>query len=78
MSKADSQIIRLYRRHWTEELAGVFLLVAAAGTCLAFIRYGELDKNPWGYVATAVAIFAALAGMVLTIVEAIRESNVKD
>lgn len=56
----------------------MFLLVAAAGTCLAFVRYGHLDKNPWGYVATAVAIFAAFSGLVLTIAEAMRESDVDD
>lgn len=78
MSKADSRIIRLYRRHWSEELAVVFLVVVASGTCLAFVRYGHLDKNPWGFIATAVAIFAALTGMMLTIAEAMRESNVDD
>jgi len=56
----------------------VVLLVAASGITLGFVRYGNLDKNPWGYVATAVAIFSAITGMVLTIAEAMRENNVHD
>lgn len=68
----------MYRRHWSEELAVVFILVVAAGTCLAFVRYGSLDKNPWQYIATAVAILGAFAGLVLTITEAMRESSVDD
>jgi hypothetical protein len=78
MGKANTGIIRLYRRHWSEELAVVFLLVVTAGTVLGFVRYGNLDKNPWGYIATAVAIFSALTGMILTIAEAMRETNVDD
>lgn len=78
MSKADHGSIRSYRRHWSEELGIVFLLVAASGTCLWFVRYGTLDKNPWGYIATAVAIFAAITGMVLTIAEAMRENTIDE
>lgn len=78
MGKANIGIIHLYRRHWSEELAVVVVLVAAAGTCLGFVRYGHLDRNPWAYIATAVAIFAAISGLVLTIAEAMRESNVDD
>lgn len=78
MGKANSGLIHVYRRHLSEELFVVFILVAAAGTCLAFVRYGHLDKNPWGYIATAVAILGAFSGMLLTITEAMRESNVND
>lgn len=76
MSKAER--IHLYRRHWSEEIVVVFVVVAAAATCLAFVRYGDLEKNPWGYIAVAVAIIGALSGMMLTIVEAMRENNVDD
>jgi hypothetical protein len=78
MGKANSGIIHLYRRHWSEELAVVFVLVVASGICLGFVRYGNLDANPWAYIATAVAIFSALTGMILTIAEAMRETNVDD
>ncbi|MEO6472603.1 MAG: hypothetical protein ABIO14_12460 [Aeromicrobium sp.] len=78
MGKENKGLIHLWRRHWSEELLIVFLVVAASVTCLGFVRYGHLEKNPWGYIATAVAIFAALSGMVLTIAEAMRESSVDD
>lgn len=78
MSKHGQRTIRSYRRHWAEEVVIVFLVVAAAGTCLAFIRYGDLDKNPWGYLAVAVALLAALTAMILTIAEAMREGNIKE
>lgn len=67
--------MRSYRRHWAEEMAIVVLVVAAAATCLAFIHYGNLDANPWKYIATAVALVGALSGMMLTIAEAMREGN---
>ena len=78
MSKHDQRSVRTYRRHWSEELAVVVLLVAASGVTLGFVRYGGLEKNPWGYVATAVAIFSAITGMILTIAEAMREGDIHD
>ena len=78
MSKHDQRSVHTYRRHWSEELAVVVLLVAASGVTLGFVRYGSLEKNPWGYIATAVAIFSALTGMVLTIAEAMREGDLHE
>ncbi|MDQ3155631.1 MAG: hypothetical protein M3Q98_02750 [Actinomycetota bacterium] len=78
MSKHDQRSVRTYRRHWAEELVVVFLVVAAAATTLGFVRYGTLDKNPWGYIAVAVALLGALSGMILTIAEAMREGDLHE
>lgn len=76
MSKAER--IHLYRRHWAEEIAVVVLLVGVGGTLLFFVRYGSLDENPWSYIATAIALIGAISAMMLTIAEAMRESNADD
>ena len=78
MGKENEGLIHLWRRHLSEELLIMFLVVVAASvTCLGFVRYGHLEKYPWGYIGTAVAIFAALSGMVLTIAEAIPAIGVR-
>lgn len=76
MSKAER--IHMYRRHWGEEIVVLVLVVAAAVTCLGLVRYGHMDREPWGYIAVAVAILGALSAMMLTIVEAMREDNVHE
>lgn len=76
MSKAER--IHIYRRHWGEEIVILVVVVAAAGVCLGLVRSGQIDREPWGYIATAVAILGALSAMMLTIVEAMRENNVDE
>jgi len=78
MSETSKKRIGKYRRHWSEELAVVLLLVGGAATCLALVRSGHLDKNPWGYIAVAVALVAAISGLILTIAEAMLENEVDD
>lgn len=56
----------------------VLVIVIASIVCLLMIRSGQIDRNPWVYIATATAILAAVTGMAITIGEAKADTEVEE
>jgi len=57
---------------WTALL--VFVVVGA-GILIGLARGGSIDREPWGYVAVAVAILSAVTGLLLAVAQAAFESQ---
>lgn len=53
----------------------VVFIAAGAGIVIAFARDGEISREPWGYVAVAVAILSAVTGLLLAFAQAVFESQ---
>lgn len=56
---------------WTALLVFV---AAGSATIVAFARADEVDREPWGYVALAIAILSAVTGLLLAFAQAAFES----
>jgi uncharacterized membrane protein YhiD involved in acid resistance len=67
-----------HHRHWGMWTALVVFIAAGSATIVAFARSGDIDREPWGYVAIAVAILSALAGLLLAFAQAVYESQGED
>jgi hypothetical protein len=70
--------IHEHHRRWGMWTALVVFIAAGSATVIAFARDGEVDREPWGYVAVAVAILSALAGLLLAFAQAVYESQGND
>ena len=64
-----------HHRRWGMYTALVVFVAAGAAIVIAVARDGEISREPWGYVAVAVAILSALAGLVLAFAQAAYESQ---
>ncbi|KAA1399548.1 hypothetical protein [Aeromicrobium ginsengisoli] len=64
-----------HHRRWGIYTALVVFIAAGAAIIIAIARDGEIDREPWGYVAVAVAILSAVAGLVLAFAQAAYESQ---
>ena len=53
----------------------IVFIAAGAAIVIAIVRNGELNREPWGYVAVAVAILSAVTGLVLAFAQAAYESQ---
>lgn len=67
-----------HHRRWGMYTALVVFVAAGAATVIAFARKGDVDKEPWGYAAVAVAILAALTGLLLAFAQAAFEAQGHD
>jgi uncharacterized membrane protein (DUF4010 family) len=52
----------------------VVSIAASAAIVIAIARDGEISREPWGYVAVAVAILSAVTGLLLAFAQAAFES----
>jgi peptidoglycan/LPS O-acetylase OafA/YrhL len=64
-----------HHRRWGMWTALVLFIAAGSATVVAFARADEVDREPWGYIALAVAILTALAGLLLAFAQAAFESQ---
>ena len=64
-----------HHRRWAIWVTIVAFVAAAGIAGMAFAREGAIAREPWGYVFLAVAIVAAVAGMIMTFAQAVFESN---
>lgn len=64
-----------HHRRWGMWTALVVFIAAGAATVVAFARANEVDREPWGYLALAIAILAALSGLLLAFAQAAFESQ---
>jgi hypothetical protein len=64
-----------HHRRWGMWTALIVFIAAGAATVVGFARADEVDREPWGYVALAVAILAAVAGLLLAFAQAAFESQ---
>ncbi len=53
----------------------VVFIAAGAAIVIGFARGGDVDREPWGYIAVAVAILAAVTGLLLAFAQAAFESQ---
>lgn len=67
-----------HHRRWGMWTALVVFIAAGAATIIGFARAGEVDREPWRYVGVAVAILAALTGLLLAFAQAAFESESHD
>ncbi|MCW2824913.1 MAG: hypothetical protein JWQ91_1830 [Aeromicrobium sp.] len=64
-------IIADHHRRWGIIAASLVGLVAVGIAGIAFARTGEINREPWGYIALAVAVLAALGGFFLALTMAV-------
>lgn len=57
---------------WT---ALLLFVAAGAAILIGLARGGDIDREPWGYVAVAVAILSAVTGLLLAVAQAAFESQ---
>lgn len=57
---------------WTALLVSV---AAGAAILIGLSRGGEIDREPWAYVAVAIAILSAVTGLLLAFAQAAFESQ---
>ena len=64
-----------HHRRWGMYTALVVFIAAGAAIVIGIARNGEIDREPWGYVAVAVAILSAVTGLLLAFAQAAFESQ---
>jgi len=70
--------LREHHRRWGLYIAVIVFIAAAAAFVIGFAREGEVAREPWGYVAVAVAILAAVGGLLLSFAQAAYEAQDND
>jgi hypothetical protein len=70
------RIVTLHEHHrrWAMWTALLVFVAAGSATIVAFARADEVDREPWGYVALAIAILSAVTGLLLAFAQAAFES----
>jgi hypothetical protein len=65
-----------HRRRWRVSTATVLTIGLLGVALIALARYDRIDLSPWGhYVALAMAVFSALAGMAFAFARGAIESR---
>lgn len=64
-----------HHRRWGMYTALVVFIAAGAAIVIGIARDGAIDREPWGYVAVAVAILSAVTGLLLAFAQAAFESQ---
>ena len=64
-----------HHRRWGMYTALVVFIAAGAAILIGLARGGDIDREPWGYVAVAVAILSAVTGLLLAFAQAAFESQ---
>lgn len=65
-----------HRRRWRMSTAAVLIIGVAGIAAIALARYDKVDLSLWGhYIALAMAVFSALAGLAFTFTRAAIESR---
>jgi formate hydrogenlyase subunit 3/multisubunit Na+/H+ antiporter MnhD subunit len=65
-----------HRRRWRMSTAAVLVIGVSGIAAIAFARYDKIDLSPWGhYIALAMAVFSALAGLAFAFTRAAIESR---
>jgi hypothetical protein len=67
-----------HHRRWGMYTALVVFIAAGAAILIGLARGGDVDREPWGYLAVAVAILAAVAGLLLAFAQAAYEAQGDD
>jgi lysylphosphatidylglycerol synthetase-like protein (DUF2156 family) len=67
-----------HHRRWGMYTALVVFIAAGAAILISLARGGEVDGEPWRYIAVAVAILAAVTGLLLAFAQAAFESQGDD
>ena len=74
MSKRLS--VAQHRRRWRMSTTAVVFIGVLGIAAIALARYDRIELSPWGhYVALAMAVFSALAGMAFAFARAAIESR---
>lgn len=74
MSKRLS--VAQHRRRWRMSTTAVVSIGVLGIAAIALARYDRIELSPWGrYVALAMAVFSALAGMAFAFARAAIESR---
>ncbi len=60
---SEKLTVTQHKRRWKMWTAGLFGVAALAMIVIAFARDEQMDPTLWGYIALAVGVSAALAGV---------------
>ena len=65
-----------HRRRWRMSTAAILVIGVSGIAAIALARHDKIDLSLWGhYIALAMAVFSALAGLAFAFVRAAIESR---